>query len=133
MVPRSSAFNKSSLINCADRGFPVASKNTSDIVDYLYDYENANVRNIPLMKSTERLGWIDDTSFFPYTAKNDICFETDFEDSNEIHKSFSSMWKSLRHGLNILEKLRQNPYGRFMLASSFASVLLEPLSHRVFL
>jgi len=131
VVPRSSAFNKSSLINCADRGFPVASKNTSDIVDYLYDYENANVRNIPLMKSTERLGWIDDTSFFPYTAKNDICFETDFEDSNEIHKSLSE-YGSFETWLEYSEKLRQNPYGRFMLASSFASVLLEPLSHRVF-
>jgi len=131
IVPRSYAFNKSALINCADRGLPVASKNASDMVDYLYDYENANVRNIPLMKSTERLGWIDDTSFFPYTAKNDICFETDFEDSNEIHKSLAE------HGnfdtwLEYATKLRDNPYGRFMLASSFASVLLEPLSHRVF-
>lgn len=131
IVPRSYAFNKSALINCADRGLPVASKNASDMVDYLYDYENANVKNIPLMKSTERLGWIDDTSFFPYTAKNDICFETDFEDSNEIHKSLAE------HGnfdtwLEYATKLRDNPYGRFMLASSFASVLLEPLSHRVF-
>lgn len=65
VVTRSAAFNKSSIISCADRGFPVASKNASDMVDYLYDYENANVKNIPLMKSTERLGWIDNTSFFP--------------------------------------------------------------------
>ena len=68
VVSRSSAFNKSSLINCADRGLPIGSKNASDMADYLYDYENANAKSIPLMKSTERLGWIDDTSFFPYTA-----------------------------------------------------------------
>ena len=131
VVTRSAAFNKSSIISCADRGFPVASKNASDMVDYLYDYENANVKNIPLMKSTERLGWIDDTSFFPYTAKNNICFETDFEDSNEIHKSLAEQG-SFDVWLEYAAKLRENPYGRFMLASSFASVLLKPLSHRVF-
>jgi len=131
VVPRSSAFNKSALINCADRGFPVASKNASDIVDYLYDYENANVKNIPLMQSTERLGWIDDTSFFPYTAKDDICFETDFEDLSAIHKSLEEHG-SFETWLEHSKKLRANPYGRFMLAASFASVLLEPLSHRVF-
>jgi len=131
VVPRSSAFNKSSLINCADRGLPIGSKNSSDIADYLYDYETANAKTIPLMKSTERLGWIDNTSFFPYTAKNDICFETDFEDSNEIHKSLAEQG-SYDTWLEYSKKLRQNPYGRFMLASSFASVLLEPLSHRVF-
>ncbi|MBQ7574011.1 MAG: DUF927 domain-containing protein [Clostridia bacterium] len=131
VATRSSAFNKSSIINCADRGLPVASKNSSDIVDYLYDYENVNVKNIPLMNSTERLGWLNSTTFFPYTAKKDICFETDFEDSNEIHRSLAE------HGnfgiwLENAAKLKDNPYGRFMLASSFASVLLEPLSHRVF-
>jgi len=131
VVPRSSAFNKSSLINCADRGLPIGSKNSSDIADYLYDYETANAKTIPLMKSTERLGWIDNTSFFPYTAKNDICFETDFEDSNEIHKSLAEQG-SYDTWLEYSKKLRENPYGRFMLASSFASVLLEPLSHRVF-
>ena len=88
------------------------------MVDYLYDYENANVKNIPLMKSTERLGWIDDTSFFPYTAKNNICFETDFEDSNEIHKSLAEQG-SFDVWLEYAAKLRNNPYGRFMLASSF--------------
>ncbi len=131
VVSRSSAFNKSSLISCADRGFPVASKNASDIADYLYDYENANAKNIPLMKSTERLGWIDDTAFFPYTAKNDICFETDFEDSNEIHRSLAESG-DFGTWLEYAEKLRNNPYGRFMLAASFGSVLLEPHRHRVF-
>lgn len=131
IAPRSSVFNKSSLISCADRGLPVSSANAGELVSYLSDYENVNVKTIPFMKSTERLGWIGETSFFPYTAEKDICFESDFEDSNEIHKSLTE------HGsfdvwLDYAGKLRNNPYGRFMLASSFASVLLEPLSHRVF-
>lgn len=131
IAPRSSIFNKSALIGCADRGLPVSSSNSGDVVAYLSDYENVNLNTIPLMKSTERLGWLSSTSFFPYTASEKICFETDYEDSNEIHKSLSEHG-SFEKWLASTSKMRENPYSRFMLASSFASVLLEPLSHRVF-
>lgn len=131
IAPRSSVFNKSSLINCADRGLPVSSANASELVAYLSDYENANIKSIPFMKSTERLGWIEGMSFFPYTAESDICFESDFEDTNEIHKSLTEHG-SFDTWLEYAGKLKENPFGRFMLALSFASVLLEPLSHRVF-
>lgn len=128
---RSAVFNKSSLIGCADRGLPVSSANSGDIVAYLSDYENTNVPYIPLMKSTERLGWLNETSFFPYTAPDGVCFETDLEESNEIHRSLIECG-SFDKWLDAATKMRTNPFGRFMLASSFASVLLEPLGHRVF-
>ena len=131
IAPRSSVFNKTALINAADRGLPVSSANAGDLVAYLSDYENANLNNIPLLKSTERLGWLNKKSFFPYTAPSDVCFETDYEDSNEIHKSLAECG-SFEKWLDAAAKMRENPFGRFMLASSFASVLLEPLSHRVF-
>jgi putative DNA primase/helicase len=131
IAPRSSVFNKTALINAADRGLPVSSANAGDLVAYLSDYENANLNNIPLLKSTERLGWLNKKSFFPYTAPSDVCFETDYEDSNEIHKSLAECG-SFEKWLDAATKMRENPFGRFMLASSFASVLLEPLSHRVF-
>jgi putative DNA primase/helicase len=131
IAPRSAVFNKSSLIGFADRGLPVSSANSGDIVAYLSDYENTNVSKIPLLKSTERMGWLDSTSFFPYTAPKEICFETDYEDSNEIHKNLAECG-SFEKWLDAATKMRENPFGRFMLASSFASVLLEPLSHRVF-
>ena len=131
IAARSSVFNKSSLISFADRGLPVNSANSADLVSYLSDYENTNLNKIPLMKSTERLGWLSETSFFPYTAPKGICFETDLEDSSELHRNLTE------HGnyekwLNAAAKVRLVPYSRFMIAASFASPLLEPLSHRVF-
>ena len=119
------------MVSMRDFESAVNSANSSDIVSYLSDYENTNLNKIPLMKSTERLGWLDETSFFPYTAPDGICFETELEDSSEVHKSLTE------HGnydkwLNAASSIRNIPYSRFMLASSFASPLLELLSHRVF-
>jgi uncharacterized protein (DUF927 family) len=128
---RSSVFNKSALIGCADRGLPVNSSNAGDMVAYLSSYETANLYKIPLLKSTERLGWLSDTEFFPYTASKDVCFETELQESDEVHRSLSERGSyEVWHGA--AAKLRQNPFARFMLASSFAAPLLEPLSHRVF-
>lgn len=128
---RSLVFNKSALIGCADHGLPVNSANTGDLVAYLSSYENMNLNKIPLMKSTERLGWLSETEFFPYTSKKDVCFETEMQESDEVHRSLSEHGSyEVWHGA--AAKLRKNPFARFMLATAFAAPLLEPLSHRVF-
>jgi hypothetical protein len=128
---RSSVFNKSALIAYADSGLPVSSANSADIVAYLLDYENTNIKTIPLLKSTERLGWLSDMAFFPYTSEADVCFETDFKETDEIYRNLAERG-SYETWLETAVRVRQNPFGRFIMAASFASVLLEPLNHRVF-
>ena len=130
IAPRSHVFNRTSIIKYADSGLPVSSGNASDIVKYLSDYESTNDKCIPFVKSISRIGWIG-REFFPYKVKDEIVFETEYKEASNLVGSTDEcgsfdVWKE--HA-NIL---KNNPFGRFILASSFASVLLEILNHRVF-
>lgn len=71
IAPRSHIFNRNSIIKYADSGLPVSSGNASDIVKYLSDYESANDKCIPFVKSISRIGWIC-REFFPYKVKDEI-------------------------------------------------------------
>lgn len=135
IASRSHIFNRTSIIKYADSGLPVSSGNASDIVKYLSDYENANGKCIPLLKSISRIGWISSTGphieFFPYKVGGEIVFETEYKEATNIIASTCECgnfdtWKENA------KLLRNNPFGRFLLASSFASPLLEILNHRVF-
>ena len=131
VAPRSSVFNRTSIIKYADSGLPVSSKNAADIVAYLSDYENANLNVIPLVKSISRVGWLDSSSFFPYIKNKDIIFESEHKEAMRIAESMTPTG-SFETWLKSAKLLRTNLFGRFLLASSFASPMLEVLRHRVF-
>lgn len=131
VAPRSSVFNRTSIIKYADSGLPVSSKNAADIVAYLSDYENANLNVIPLVKSISRVGWLDSSSFFPYIKNKDIIFEFEHKEAMRIAESMTTTG-SFETWLKSAKLLRANLFGRFLLASSFASPMLEVLRHRVF-
>ncbi|MDO4200400.1 MAG: DUF927 domain-containing protein [Clostridia bacterium] len=131
VAPRSSVFNRTSIIKYADSGLPVSSKNAADIVAYLSDYENANLNVIPLVKSISRVGWLDSSSFFPYIKNKDIIFESEHKEAMRIAESMTPTG-SFETWLKSAKLLRANLFGRFLLASSFASPMLEILKHRVF-
>ena len=131
VAPRSSIFNRTSIIKYADSGLPVSSKNAADIVAYLSDYENANLNVIPLVKSISRVGWLDSSSFFPYIKNKDIIFESEHKEAMRIAESMTPTG-SFETWLKSAKLLRANLFGRFLLASSFASPMLEVLRHRVF-
>ncbi len=157
IAPRSHIFNRTSIIKYADSGLPVSSGNASDIVKYLSDYESTNDRCIPFVKSISRIGWVRDRTgqvapgiwnedeinshanekstrkleFFPYLISDDVVFETEYKEASNLidntgeYGSFD-IWKQNA------QILRNNQFGRFLLATSFASPLLEILNHRVF-
>ena len=131
VAPRSSVFNRTSIIKYADSGLPVSSKNAADIVAYLSDYENANLNVIPLVKSISRVGWLDSSSFFPYIKNKDIIFESEHKEAMRIAESMTPKG-DFETWLKSAKLLRDNLFGRFLLASSFASPMLEILKHRVF-
>ena len=131
VAPRSSVFNRTSIIKYADSGLPVSSKNAADIVAYLSDYENANLNVIPLVKSISRVGWLDSSSFFPYIKNKDIIFESEHKEAMRIAESITPKG-DFETWLKSAKLLRDNLFGRFLLASSFASPMLEILKHRVF-
>ena len=48
---------------------------------YLSDYESANDKCIPFVKSISRIGWID-REFFPYNVSDQIVFETEYKEAS---------------------------------------------------
>ena len=130
IAPRSSIFNRSAIIKYADAGLPISSDSAVEVIKYLWDFENENINTIPFANSIARIGWVG-KNFFPYSTNQDIIFETECKESNDMikstveHGSFD-IWK--KHALSA----RKNCFARFLLAASFASPLLELLNHRVF-
>ena len=157
IAPRSHVFNRNSIIKYADSGLPVSSGNASDIVKYLSDYESTNDKCIPFVKSISRIGWVrgrtgqfahearnktkdnlhanedikNKFEFFPYKVSGEIVFETEYKEASNIIDSTIECG-SFDVWLKNAELLKNNPFGRFILAGSFASPLLEILNHRVF-
>ncbi len=129
-APRSSVFNRNSIIRYADSGMPISSCSAGEIVRYLSEYESVNIQNIPLIKSISRIGWVNE-EFFPYSIAEEVKFETDLKEESDIAESTRCKgdfytWK------NYAIEVRKNMFARFLLSASFASPLLEKLNHRVF-
>jgi hypothetical protein len=127
---RTQVYNKTSIIGFGDEGLHVTSGTASGLVEYLSDYETANQSKIPLVSSISRLGWIDDTQFFPYSVKQEILFEED-KGTAALYRNLSEQgdfaaWKTM------MRKLRENPVARFITSASFAAPLLCKIGVRTF-
>lgn len=117
-----SSSNK--IVSLSKLGISVTSENAKLLVKYLSDVENMNDDDIPVQLSSSKLGWING-GFLPYST--DILFDGDMR--------FKQVYESVReHGnwkiwQNHIAQLRRR--GRvevkFMLAASFASVLVSIL------
>ncbi len=130
IAPRSHVFNRTSIIKYADSGLPISSGNASDIVKYLYDYESVNDSKIPFVKSISRMGWVG-KEFFPYKFSSEIVFESEYKEAANVIDSTCECG-SLETWIKNAKLLRESPFGRFILASSFSAPLFKILNHRVF-
>lgn len=109
------------IVALAKYGLSVTSENAKYLVKYLNDVEALNNDDIPLKRSSSKLGW-HGTDFLPY--ESDIIFDGDYR-FKSIYEALDSrgsevVWmehvKEIRKGGRIEAK--------FMLAASFASVLV---------
>jgi putative DNA primase/helicase len=57
IVDRAVALDSRQITQLASRGFPVASTNAQNIVEYLHELEGLNFGDIPITQSTSHLGW----------------------------------------------------------------------------
>ncbi|WP_250277229.1 DUF927 domain-containing protein [[Clostridium] colinum] len=114
-------YNKSNICSLADRGILVTSENARDIVKYITEVISQNMKEIPLYKSISRLGWIEGNQFAPYVE--DIKYDGDdaFENIYKHVKESGDYEKWLKH----IKILRKNIYIRLLMATSFASPLIE--------
>lgn len=123
IVERSMVANKSNIIQLSDRGIEVNSENAKDLVSYIADVVSLNVKEIPVSRSTDRLGWIEN-EFAPYIDNlkydGDIAFKDVYVSLKEIGEY--EEWKE------VCRKLRkESKIAHLLLASSFASSLNQML------
>lgn len=112
------------IVELSKYGVAVDSENAREIVKYLNFLESENYDKIPETSSVGRLGWIADYGFSPYVEElkydGDLSYKHMF-DSVQPCGDFNE-W------LKIAKTIRATGHiSKIILASSFASVLVEPL------
>lgn len=112
------------IVELSKYGIAVDSENAREIVKYLNFLESENYDRIPETSSVGRLGWIADYGFSPYVEElkydGDLSYKHMF-DSVQACGDFNE-W------LKLVRTIRATGHiSKIILASSFASVLVEPL------
>lgn len=119
IVEKNTIASKSKILQLANSGIEVNENNAKDLITYLSDIMELN--NIEPKLSVGHLGWID-KEFVPYSNK--FCLD--------VEKEFKQKIDSISEGgdyeewKNYIKELRKDSLTlRFMIASSFASVLVK--------
>ncbi len=125
IVSKTVLANSNKVTELAGHGVAVTSQTARAFVQYISDVENLNYDVIPEKKSIGRLGNIPDEGFSPYV--DDLIFDGD--------ANFAAMFKTVtQHGSEsewlktAVEARHMSVTAKIVLASAFASVLLEPLN-----
>ena len=116
--------NANKVTELARLGIAVTSQNARAFVEYMNDLENLNYERIPEKKSIGRFGYIPGEGFSPFV--DGLIFDGD--------ANFKAMFRAVRPSGSLeewrgtaLDCMKMSTTARIILASSFASVLLEPL------
>lgn len=117
-------------IDLANFGIPINSSNSRWFVRFLAEFEADNEKEIPIIEAVSKLGWRNG-HFVPFS--NDCPYEIDIDYRLEKWINAYSSKGTLKEWRDAINPYRKNNLFRFILASSFASVLLEPLGHRIFM
>lgn len=126
---RATVFNRTSIIQLANKSLPVSSETAKDLVRYLTDLERENLHTLPVRRSTTSMGWVGN-NFLP-GAQGDIVL--DLEDGTAAIADGYRESGTLEKWAASMEPIRKFPIVRFMLASSFAAPLLKLVGQRVFI
>lgn len=125
IIPRSTAFNNSKIIDLSDKGLPVSSSNVKDCVRYLTAFEVANLE-MKQEKCVSRLGWVGTDKFVPG------CDEGIYLDAPQEYTKGYVCSGSVSDWVENVQTILDFDIARFMLASSFAAPLLKLLKKRSF-
>lgn len=123
VVDKSVIASPQKIIQLSDFGISVTTETAKALIAYLQDVEAMNYETIPTTVSASRMGWVNG-QFLPYDTE--IMFDGE--------ASFKNLYDSIRsegdydEWLSVVRDARRaHPAVRAVIASSFASVLLEPL------
>lgn len=127
IIPKSIAYNKNKLINYADRGLHVTSLNANYWVDFISNLEVLNEEVIPIKKTCNHLGWVDEKNFLPYVKG---AYELDVDEDKQSWINHIKPKGSLIEWLKLVIAHEKNPIFRFVISASFATPLLKILNVR---
>lgn len=128
IVEKNTLASKNKIINLANTGIEVNENNAKELITYISDLLSINAETIPCNKAVTHLGWVEN-DFIPYVCN--YKFDGD--------RSFNSVFKDIKSKgdyeiwLQLIKKLRNNKVVHFLIASSFASVLIEILNINPFM
>lgn len=127
IVEKNTIASKNKIMQLANFGIEVNENNAKDLITYLADVMELN--NIEPKASVNHLGWIDN-EFVPYSDK--YCLDIDKEFKQKLESISEAgdynKWKDY-----IKELRRNNLTLRFMIASSFASILVRVFKLNTFI
>ena len=122
IAEKSTIASSNKILDLASNGVLVTSENAKALSKYLLEIEDLNYETLPEQKSVGRLGWVGG-GFSPYVENLVFDGENNFKNIFNAVKSNGSRDK----WIDMMKLLRaEKTAGRLFLASSFASVLLEP-------
>ncbi len=126
IVEKKTIASNNSIIELANIGIAVTSENSKLLVRYLHDVETLNYDTIPECNAVSRLGWIDGEGFAPYV--DDLVFDGDanFKSCFDAVKTCGSFDKWIELARNV--RSNESIPTRIILAASFASAMVKPLS-----
>lgn len=123
IVEKSVIASSSGILHLAANGIMVNSENAKQLSTYLLEMENLNYEYIPEQKSVSRLGWVGQHGFSPYVDGLAFDGENNFK---HIFKAVNSSGERQKWLDAMIDLRKEKTAGRLFLASSFASVILEP-------
>lgn len=123
IAEKNTLASKNKILQLANTGIEVNENNAKELITYISEILAINTETIPCNKAITHLGWTEN-EFIPYTQDykfdGDRSFESIFKD---VHaKGDYELWKE-----KVSELRSKSETLHFIIASSFASVLIELL------
>lgn len=127
IAEKNTISSKAKILQLANRGLEVNEDNAKNLITYLADVLELNI--IATKKGISHLGWIEE-EFIPYTEEYSLDIEQEFKQKlNSIKENGDyDSWKKYIKGLR-----SKSITLRFLIASSFASVLTKKFNINTFI
>lgn len=125
IVSKTVLASSNKVTELAGSGIAVTSQNARAFIQYISDMENMNYYLIPEKKSIGRFGYIPDEGFSPFVDGLIFDGDVNFKAMFQTVRSRGSETKWLETAAEVRE---MSTTVKIILATSFASVLLEPLN-----
>lgn len=115
-------------MNLSSKISGINSNNSAQVVRYLDNFRGANFDTIQQVKSTDKVGWVDEHFITPYNQSVYV-----FDAPEHGFANVLTLKGSLEKWLEVAQSaFNYSPVARFILSAYFVPPLLQPLNERLF-